>query len=183
MGGPVHRSYDKLYETAQCSLVYCTDSGVDILLFELEGQRYGLPAERVREVVRMVAIAPLPRAPRAIEGVVNVRGEIVPVYDLRARFGLSARAPDAAEHLIVLTAGAGPVAIRVDVAESLESVPDADVTPSSSLSASVGGAGTGRHVKGVAAMDDGVLVIYDLDEFLTTEESAALDRALVPSGG
>ena len=156
---------------------------MDILLFELEGQRYGLPAERVREVVRMVAIADLPRAPRAIEGVVNVRGEIVPVYDLRARFELPARAPDPGEHLIVLTAGAGPVAIRVDVAESLESVPDADVTPSSSLAASVGGVATARHVSGVAAMPDGVLVIYDLDSFLSIEESAMLDGALALSSG
>jgi purine-binding chemotaxis protein CheW len=156
---------------------------VDILLFELEGQRYGLPAERVREVVRMVAIAPLPRAPRAIEGVVNVRGEIVPVYDLRARFDLPPRAPDPAEHLIVLTAGAGPVAIRVDFAESLESVPDKDVSPASSLATSVGGVSTARHVSGVAAMADGVLVIYDLDDFLSTEESAALDGALAPSSG
>ena len=156
---------------------------MDILLFELEGQRYGLPAERVREVVRMVAIADLPRAPRAIEGVVNVRGEIVPVYDLRARFELPARAPDPAEHLIVLTAGAGPVAIRVDVAESLETVPDGDVMPSSSLAASVGGATTARHVSGVAAMPDGVLVIYDLDSFLSIEESAMLDGALALSSG
>lgn len=156
---------------------------MDILLFELEGQRYGLPAERVREVVRMVAIAPLPRAPRAIEGVVNVRGEIVPVYDLRARFELPARAPDPAEHLIVLTAGAGPVAIRVDVAESLESVADADVTSSSALAGSVGGVRSARHVRGVAATTDGVLVIYDLDEFLTSEESTVLDAALTLASG
>lgn len=154
---------------------------MDILFFELEGQRYGLPAVRVRQVVRMVAIAPLPRAPRAIEGVVNIRGEIVPVFDLRARFSLPARAPDPAEHLIFLTAGERAVAIRVDSADSLESIPDEDVTAASALAASVGGPDTARHVGGVAATIDGAIVIYDLDRFLSTEESAALDGALATS--
>ena len=129
----------------------------------------------------MVAIAPLPRAPEIVEGVVNVRGEIVPVYDLRARFALPARAPDPAQHLIVLTAGARSIAIRVDVAESLETVPDAEMVPSSALGASIGGAGTARHLAGVAPTADGALVIYDLDDFLSTEESAALAGALVTS--
>ena len=154
---------------------------MDILLFELDGQRYGLPADRVREVVRMVAIAPLPRAPEIVEGVVNVRGEIVPVYDLRARFALPARAPDPAQHLIVLTAGARSIAVRVDVAESLESVPDAEMVPSSVLATAAGGARTARHLAGVAPTADGALVIYDLDDFLSTEESAALEGALVTS--
>jgi purine-binding chemotaxis protein CheW len=92
---------------------------VDTLLFELDGQRYGLPAERVREILRMVAISPLPGAPEAVEGIVNVRGEIVPVYDVRKRFGLPARAIDPAEHLVVLTCRDRAAAIRVGVAESL----------------------------------------------------------------
>ena len=156
---------------------------MDILLFELGGQRYGLPADCVREVVRMVAITSLPRAPRVIEGVVNVRGEIVPVYDLRVRFNLPPREPDPAEHLIVLKVLAGSVAIRVDAAESFETVPDVDVTPPSSFADSLGGVATTRHVGGMAATADGVLVIYDLDDFLSTEESAALDDALALSGG
>jgi purine-binding chemotaxis protein CheW len=156
---------------------------VDILLFELEGQRYGLPAERVREVVRMVAITPLPNAPGVVEGIVSLRGEIVPVFDLRARFALPPRAPDPTEHLIFLTAGVRSVAVRVDSAESLESVSDEDITPASTLAASVGDGAAVRHVGSIATTSDGVLVIYDLDRFLSTEESALLDGALATSSG
>jgi purine-binding chemotaxis protein CheW len=156
---------------------------VDILLFELEGQRYGLPADRIREVVRMVAITPLPHTPGVVEGVVNLRGEIVPVLDLRARFALPSRAPDPAQHLIFLTAGDRPVAIRVDDAQSLETVPDADLTPSSKLASSVAGAGSARYVDSVASTPDGVLVICDLDRFLSTEERATLEGALATSRG
>ena len=156
---------------------------MDTLLFELAGQRYGIPADRVREVVRMVAVTSLPRAPRAIEGVVNVRGEIVPVYDLRDRFELPPRRPDPAEHLIILNAGGRSVAIRVDAAESLETLSEADLVPADAIAETAGGTDTARHLSGLAKTADGVVVIVDLDEFLTIEESATLDSALHASIG
>lgn len=152
---------------------------MDTLLFELEGQRYGLPAERVREIVRMVAISALPGAPDAVEGVVNVRGEIVPVYDLRGRFGLPARAVDPAEHMVLLTSAGRAAAIRVDAAESLETIEDSAFTPVSALPDST----HTRHVAGVAATADGLLVIRDLDAFLSSSESAALENALSSARG
>ena len=63
----------------------------EVLVFEVEGQRYGLPTADVRELVRAVTITPLPNAPAVIEGVVNVRGRVLPVLDMRARFRLPAR--------------------------------------------------------------------------------------------
>src|SRR5437764_218583 len=64
----------------------------EILVFEVDGRRYGLPASEVRELLRAVAIVPLPLAGPAVEGVVNLRGRVVPVFDLRVRLGLPARA-------------------------------------------------------------------------------------------
>jgi purine-binding chemotaxis protein CheW len=152
---------------------------VDTLLFELEGQRYGLPAERVREIVRMVAINALPGAPDAVEGVVNVRGEIVPVYDLRSRFGLPARPVDPSEHLVLLVSSGRSAAIRVDAAESLETIEDGAFTPLTALPESA----QTRHVAGVAATADGVLVIRDLDAFLSPSEASALENALSSARG
>jgi purine-binding chemotaxis protein CheW len=127
----------------------------------------------------MVAISPLPGAPEAVEGIVNVRGEIVPVYDVRKRFGLPARAIDPAEHLVVLTSRDRPAAIRVDVAESLEKLDAASFTPTSSLPASA----KTRHVAGVAATPDGVIVIHDFDAFLSPVESTQLADALTSARG
>jgi hypothetical protein len=59
---------------------------LDIVVFEVGGQVYALPALDVHELIRAVAIVPLPRAPAIVEGIINLRGKIVPVLDIRSRF-------------------------------------------------------------------------------------------------
>ena len=156
---------------------------MDILTFELDGQRYAFPADKVIQVVQMVAISPLPGAPPVVEGVVNVRGKIVPVFDLRGRFGLPPRPIDPGQHLIVLSGSPRQAAVRVDSAEDFVSIPDAAVTPAAPLAeAGIPSAGT-RHVAGIAATEEGTTVIYDLAAFLSFAESSALDAALASTGG
>ena len=124
----------------------------------------------------MVEISPLPGAPAIIEGVVNVRGTIVPVLDLRARLGLPARAIDPAQHLVILSTGARSSAVRVDVAEDFVTIPDSDVAVSLADSG-FDGAGS-RHVAGIAATPDGTTIIYDLVAFLSQSEIESLDNSL-----
>src|SRR5436309_14010618 len=71
----------------------------EVLIFEVGSQRYGLPAAGVRELVRAVTVTPLPRAPAIVEGVIDLRGTIVPVLDIRARFRLPAKPPEPPHHL------------------------------------------------------------------------------------
>src|SRR5881296_2430916 len=77
----------------------------EVLVFEVGGQKYALPTADVRELVRAVAITPLPAAPAVIEGVVDVRGRVLPVLDVRARFRLPPKALDPSDHFIVASAG------------------------------------------------------------------------------
>ena len=155
---------------------------VDILTFDLDGQRYGFPADSVVQVVQMVAISPLPGAPEIVEGIVNVRGTIVPVFDLRARFALPPRPIDPGQHLVILATGTRQSAVRVDAAEDFISIPDAEIAGRNVLAGSGVGAEGTRHVAGVAATADGTTIIYDLSAFLSLDESATLDHALAPSG-
>jgi purine-binding chemotaxis protein CheW len=143
-----------------------------LLLFALGEHRFALPAETVVEVVRVVAWAPLPLAPAIVEGVVNVRGTLVPVLDIRARFGNPAVAVDPDQHLIIARAGSRVVALRVDRALDLVGIPDGAVEPVERIAP-----GT-RLVAGLARLPDGVLVIHDLERFLSLEEAARLDAAL-----
>jgi CheW-like domain len=78
---------------------------VEILVFEISGLRFALLASDVRELTRAVAIVPLPRAPRIVEGIINVRGSLVPVLDIRRRFHLAQRAASHMDHLILAWAG------------------------------------------------------------------------------
>jgi purine-binding chemotaxis protein CheW len=154
---------------------------VDILTFELNGRRHAFRADDVVQVVQMVEISPLPGAPAVIEGIVNVRGTIVPVFDLRARLGVPARGIDPTQHLVILATGARSSAVRVDVAEDFVTIPDADIAASLADSG-VGQAGS-RHVAGVAATPDGTTIIYDLAAFLSQSETETLDSALATARG
>lgn len=102
------------------------DSAADesVLVFRLGADRYGIPVSSVREVLPRALIAPVPGAPASVAGLIQVRGEIRPVYDLRQRLQMPAAAPRPAkdgETVIVLSAGGREFGIRVDNAEEIRS--------------------------------------------------------------
>ena len=144
----------------------------EVLVFEVGGQKYGLPTADVRELVRAVAITPLPNAPAVIEGVVNVRGRVLPVLDVRARFRLPAKSLDPSDHFIVASAGPRGVILRVDRATHLALVDEASIQPPQTLGPNA------DYVAGVAKLEDGLVLIHDLATFLSAAEAASLDEAL-----
>jgi purine-binding chemotaxis protein CheW len=145
---------------------------LEILTFDLSGQRFGVSLDAVREVVRAVAITPVPGMPSVVEGIIDVRGEVVPVFDLRARFGLPARALHPAQHFVIARAGERTVALRVDRAEWMQKLDDASFT------AADRNVPAAKHIVGIARLEDGLVLIHDLDAFLTAAESDTLDAAL-----
>lgn len=145
----------------------------DLLTFALGGQTFALAAESVVEVTRLVAVALVPGAPAIVEGVINVRGTLVPVVDVRGRFDIPPVGLDPDQHLIVANAGSRRVALRVDRALDFLSVPDDAVEPVERVAP-----GGTRLVAGLARLPDGVLVIHDLERFLSLDEARQLDAAL-----
>lgn len=99
-------------------------SASQFLTFHLNGQTYGLPISTVREINRMAEITPVPRVPEFVVGVMNLRGKVVPVLDLRKRLGLPATAPTKESCIVVVEGPEGEVGMIVDsVAEVIE-LPD-----------------------------------------------------------
>jgi purine-binding chemotaxis protein CheW len=150
---------------------------IELLVFELAGARHAVALSAVREVVRAVFITPLPDAPPVVEGVIDVRGDIVPVYDLRARFGLPPRALDPAEWLILVWTGERPAALRCDAADWLKTVPATAVERGGEVLRG------GRRLLGVARLADGLVLIHDLALFLDDAERDLLDAALARHAG
>ncbi len=151
-----------------------------VLIFEIGGRRFGLPAAVVREVVRAVEIVPLPKAPAVVEGIIAVRGSVVPVLDVRSRFRLPPKPLEPADHLIVARAGGRVVALRVDRATALIGLDPADIEEARSV---VAGA---EYVAWVAKLPDELVLIHDLETFLSRAEATALAEALperAPEGG
>lgn len=149
---------------------------LQLVVFRLAGQRYGLRAADVVEVQRMVAVVTLPGAPDIVEGALDLRGSLVPVVDVRRRFGLASKRIEPNDHLVVAIAGIRTVALRVDAVLGLVEVPgDAVDTDVSGLPGVV-------HVQGVAHDDEGLILIHDLATLLSLEEGQDLDEALAGSG-
>ena len=148
-------------------------AAVVVLTFRIDGEPYALPAESVREVTRAVTIRRLPRAPAAVEGVIDVRGKLVPVLDLRQRFALPPKALDPSEYLLIAAAADGrPVAMRADELPEVATLAPEQMEPVRGLAA------TSPYVAGVGKTPDGLVFIHDPATFLTQTEQLALDEAM-----
>ena len=111
---------------------------LSVVVFKVAEQLFALPAADVRELVHAVAIVPLPSAPAVVEGVIDLRGKIVPVLDIRSRFGLPARPVAPSDHLLIASAGEFLVAVRADRAVDL-------VGPAKGVARAGARARCGRH--------------------------------------
>jgi purine-binding chemotaxis protein CheW len=145
---------------------------VEIVVFALGAQRYALPLADVQELLRAVTIVALPKAPSVVEGVIDVRGRVVPVVDMRQRFGLAPKVLEPSDHLVLATVGARTVALRVDRAVDLVRI---DARQIEDANPAVRDA---AYVSGVARLADGLVLIHDLGEFLSAAESRELEAAL-----
>ena len=148
------------------------DSMMRWVLMTVDGQSYALPLAAVERVLRMVAVTPLPGAPDAVEGVINIQGEVVPVVSIRGRLGLAQRPVGASDSLVVAHARTRRLAI---IAESVLGVVE---RPADAV-VSTGDIARGiQHIEGVLKTSDGLVLIQDLDRFFSPEEEQALDLAL-----
>lgn len=145
-----------------------------LIIFSVEGQRLALHLEAVDRVERAVEVTPLPGCPDVVLGVVNLKGQIVPVFNLRKRFHLPEREVDLRDQFIFARAKRQTVALVVDAVHSVVETRKHDETLSSEILPALEG------VEGVAKLDDGLVLIHDLDRFLSLQEENALAEALNP---
>ena len=148
------------------------DGSNQLVVFTLDDQRYALHLSAVERVVSAVAITPLPKVPDIILGVVNVHGRIVPVADIRRRFGLPAREMSLRDQFVIAHTVRRPVILVVDRVEGIVTYSPADVIRADSILSPI------RHIEGVLKLKDGMALIHDLDGFLSLEEERSLDEAM-----
>lgn len=148
------------------------DGSNQLVVFTLDDQRYALHLSAVERVVSGVAITPLPKAPDIILGVVNVHGRIVPVADIRRRFGLPAREMSLRDQFVIAHTVRRPVILVVDRVEGIVTYSPAEVIRADSILSPI------RHIEGVLKLKDGMALIHDLDGFLSLEEERSLDEAM-----
>ncbi len=130
--------------------------GVHLLVFRLELREYALPITQVVEVLRMVAIAPVPEAPVWLPGVINLRGHITPVIDLRTRLGLARRQPGLNTPIIISRLRDASLGLIAD------EVSDVIDIPSSLLEKVNRVDGSAPPLSAIAHMDARLIMILDL---------------------
>lgn len=142
------------------------------VVFLLDDQRYALHASVVDRVVGAVYVTPLSGAPEIVLGVVCMQGRIVPVVNVRRRFRLSERSITLADQLIFARTSCRPVALLVDRVIGVIECADDELVPVESVVPSV------DYFDGVMTLRDGLVLVHNLDAFLSLEERASVDLAL-----
>lgn len=140
--------------------------------FTLGDLEFALALARVERVVRAVAVSPLPGAPAAILGLVTVHGEVLPVADMRRRFGLAPRPVDPDDHLVVARTPRRRWGLAVKAATGVVECADDEVIAPQAVVPGL------EHVHGIARTPQGLLLVHDLDRFLALDEETALQEAL-----
>jgi len=148
------------------------DRDVPLVVFALDRHRFALPLALVARVVRAVEVTPLPNAPDIVCGVVDVQGEVIAVLDVRSRLGLPPRALALTDQFLIARTSGRMVALLVDQVQGLAQA-DGGVTANPYQDAP-----WFDQFQGVARLDDGLVLIQDLEKFLSELDARALAQAL-----
>ena len=151
--------------------------GTQLVVFRVDGERYALPLEVVERVVRAVAVTPLPNAPAIVLGAINVHGRVLPVLNLRRRFLLTEREIGPADWFLLARTARQTVVLVVDESDGVLELPTAGIVPSTEVTPGL------DQFPGVVRLDDGLVLIHDLETFLSLDEARALHDAMNETSG
>ena len=146
---------------------------LQIVVCELADEHYGLDIAKVFEIIRHQPITPVPRAPRFVKGVINLRGRIIPVVDLRGRFGMDEVEPTKETRIVVAESSSTRVGLIVDSVSEVLLLPlDAvESTPG------VASGADAEYLRGIAKLGDRLVLLLELDGLFGLEDQTALAGA------
>jgi len=154
---------------------------LQLVSFVIQNEEFGVDILKVQEIIRPMDITRVPNAPTFVEGVINLRGRIVPIVDLRARFGLPPRAQDKDTRIVVVELHEQVTGFMMDAVKEVIRVDEDVIEPPPELAIGV----DTEYLKGVAKLDDRLLILLDLEEVLSDDElhavAAATDTAGAPA--
>lgn len=149
-----------------------SNSGVDpagggrqFLTFTLGGEDYGVEILRVQEIRGFTAVTPVPNSPAYVRGVMNLRGTVVPVFDLRLKFGMPSKEYDRFTVIVVVNVGARVVGLVVDAVSDVLDIAHASIDTSPDL----GGEVDTAILQGIARSGDRLVTLLDIDRVVGPE--------------
>jgi purine-binding chemotaxis protein CheW len=143
---------------------------VQVVSFRLGSEEYGVDIAQVQEIIRLVEITHVPRAPHFMEGVINLRGQLIPIIDLRTRFGMPRVAATKSTRIVVTEIATKRVGMVVDSVSEVLNIPTDHVEEAPDM---VAGVGT-EYIAGVGKINDRLIIMLDLAMVISTQEKQEL---------
>ncbi|MBU5635563.1 chemotaxis protein CheW [Geomonas sp. Red69] len=150
---------------------------IQVACLRMDDGLYAVDIMRIREIIRVPKLAPLPRALPFVEGVINLRGSVIPVVDLRKRFGLPAAENTESARLLILSISGQPLALMVDEVTEMITIPLRELKAPPRGVRIVGG----EYMVGLCLVRDVPVMLLNIDALLTFQEKAQLGY-LTPQG-
>ena len=143
-----------------------------LVVFDLAAEAYGVDIGAVREIIRMQDITKVPGAPAFVEGIINLRGNVIPVVDLKKRFGLSVSERNRDNRILVVDIGGHDIGVVVDAVTEVLRISSDSVEPPSAVITTADSV----YLLGIVKLEGRLVILLDLEKVLTESEKNALSE-------
>ncbi|MGB2696105.1 MAG: chemotaxis protein CheW [Dehalococcoidia bacterium] len=144
-----------------------------LVVFDLAREAFGIGIEHVREIIRLETITHVPNAPAHVEGVINLRGKVIPVVDLRRRLGLGEAEVTKESRIVVVEVDSEDVGMIVDAVTEVVRVAEGAMEPASPAVATA----ESYYVQGIANLTDKLIILLDINRVLRDDDADAESAA------
>ena len=147
------------------------EDSTNLVTFRLGSGEYAIDIMQAKEIIKMEKITLIPNAPDFVEGVINLRGNIIPIIDLKKRFNLEEIEGDKNTGIIIVKIEDVDMGIIIDSISKVVSISNSDIQPPPPMLSGIGQ----KYIKGVGKLEDKLLVVLDLEKLFTTDEEEETD--------
>lgn len=148
-----------------------TEEVIQLVSFTIDQEEFGLDIQSIQEINRMVEITRVPNSPEFVSGVINLRGKVIPIIDLRKRFGFPSKESDRNTRIIVVELSGMVVGFVVDSVSEVLRIPKNITEPPPSIVAGIGS----EYITAVAKLENRLLILLDLERILKDKEKQQLE--------
>ncbi len=150
------------------------DQYLQYVSFVLDGEEYGVPILNVKEIIRYESLTRLPQSPEFIEGVLNLRGQVIPVVNLRTKFELIQHEADRNTRIIVVEVKDRTVGMVVDQVSEVLMISSNQIAPPPPMGTKL----NTEFISGMGKMDEKLIILLDIDRILSLDETNLLQEAV-----
>lgn len=149
-----------------------SEEEICLISFRIGDGLYSIHIGKVKEIIRYCKITPIPKAPEFVEGVISLRGMVIPIIDMRKRFGLSS-AVSSRTRIMIVQVDNKIVGILVDEVKKILKLPEENIQPPPEVAKGIGS----EFLEGVCEDGEDILLILNMDRILTTTEKILLEES------